>query len=134
MTLKLRRLIALLIAVALIVLFPKSGFAIKSESVTSDESNETKKDVEEIINDMTMEEEVGQLFIVHVYGKTPTDPEYEDINLNNNRGGKNFKEVIENFHVGGVIYFNWTDNIGTPLEAAQVNDLSNGLQEIALEQ
>src|SRR5699024_513134 len=83
---------------------------------------------------MTIEEKVGQLFIVHVYGKTPTDPEYEDINLNNNRGGKNFKEVIENFHVGGVIYFNWTDNIGTPLEAAQVNDLSNGLQEIALEQ
>jgi len=134
MTLKFRRLIALLIAVALIVLFPQSGFAIKSESVTSDESKETKKDVEEIINDMTIEEKVGQLFIVHVYGKTPTDPEYEDINLNNNRGGKNFKEVIENFHVGGVIYFNWTDNIGTPLEAAQVNDLSNGLQEIALEQ
>src|SRR5690606_39906928 len=48
--------------------------------------------------------------------------------------GKNFKEVIEKYHIGGVIYFNWTDNIGTPLDAKQVNALSNGLQKIAMKQ
>src|SRR5699024_12764494 len=80
---------------------------------------------------ISIEEKIGQLFIVHVYGETPTDPNYEDTNLNNNRGGKNFKEVIENYHVGGIIYFNWTDNIGTPVDTEQVNELSNGLQEIA---
>jgi beta-N-acetylhexosaminidase len=90
-------------------------------------------EIEEIMEDMTLEEKIGQLFIVHVYGTTPTDPDYEDINLNNNRGGKNFKEVIENYHIGGVIYFNWTNNIGTPLDAQQVNELSNGLQEIAMD-
>ncbi|GAK03976.1 beta-hexosaminidase [Geomicrobium sp. JCM 19037] len=90
-------------------------------------------DVKTIINDMTLEEKVGQLFIVHVYGQTPTDPVYEQINMNNNRGGKNFKEVIENYHIGGIIYFNWTDNIGTPLDATQVNALSNGIQEISVE-
>lgn len=83
---------------------------------------------------MTLEEKIGQLFIVHVYGKTPTDPNYETINLNGNRGGKNFKEVIEKYHVGGVIYFNWTDNILTQLDAAQTNALSNGIQKIAMEQ
>jgi beta-N-acetylhexosaminidase len=91
-------------------------------------------EIEEIMNNMTLEEKIGQLFIVHVYGTTPTDPDYEDTNLNNNRGGKNFQEVIENYHVGGVIYFNWTQNIGTPLDAQQVNELSNGLQEIAMEE
>jgi len=83
---------------------------------------------------MTLEEKIGQLFIVHVYGKTPTDPNYETINLNSNRGGKNFKEVIEKYHVGGVIYFNWTDNVLTPLDAAQTNALSNGIQKIAMDQ
>src|SRR5690606_18255776 len=58
----------------------------------------------------------------------------EEINLEQKRGGKNFKEVIEKYHIGGVIYFNWTDNIGTPLDAKQVNALSNGLQKIAMKQ
>ncbi|MFA1821731.1 glycoside hydrolase family 3 protein [Virgibacillus oceani] len=92
------------------------------------------QEIEEMMENMTLEEKIGQLFIVHVYGTTPTDPDYENTNLQNNRGGKNFKEVIENFHVGGVIYFNWTQNIGTPLDAQQVNELSNGLQEIAMEE
>lgn len=83
---------------------------------------------------MTLEEKIGQLFIVHVYGETPEDPNYETTNINNNRGGKNFKEVIEKYHVGGVIYFNWSHNIGTPLDGKQVQDLSNGLQDIAAEQ
>lgn len=83
---------------------------------------------------MTLEEKIGQLFIVHVYGTTPEDPTYEATNLNNNRGGKNFKEVIEKYHVGGVIYFNWSHNIGTPLDKKQVQDLSNGLQDIAANQ
>lgn len=86
------------------------------------------------IRRMTLEEKVGQLFMVHVYGRTPTDPDYEEINLEQKRGGKNFKEVIEKYHIGGVIYFNWTDNIGTPLDAKQVNALSNGLQKIAMKQ
>ncbi|WP_229683092.1 glycoside hydrolase family 3 protein [Virgibacillus oceani] len=83
---------------------------------------------------MTLEEKIGQLFVIHMYGKTPTDPDYEDTNISMNRGAKNFKEAIENYHVGGIIYFNWTDNIGTPIDTAQVNALSNGLQEIAMNQ
>ncbi|RHW42314.1 glycoside hydrolase family 3 protein [Neobacillus notoginsengisoli] len=86
------------------------------------------------IQHMTLEEKVGQLFIVHVYGKNAEDPAYEATNLNNNRGGKNFREVIEKYKVGGVIYFNWTDNITTPADAAQVNKLSNDIQKIAMEQ
>ncbi|MBY7144166.1 glycoside hydrolase family 3 C-terminal domain-containing protein [Virgibacillus sp. NKC19-3] len=94
-------------------------------------------DIDEIeakMEQMTLEEKVGQLFVVHAYGKTATDPDYEDTNLENDRGGKNFKEIIEKYHIGGVIYFNWSDNIGMPLDAPQVNALSNELQEIAMDQ
>ncbi|SDJ98559.1 glycoside hydrolase family 3 protein [Sediminibacillus albus] len=86
------------------------------------------------MNHMTLEEKIGQLFIIHMYGQTPTDPAYEDTNLRMNRGAKNFQEAIEKYHIGGVIYFNWTGNIGTPANPAQVNTLSNGLQEIAMNQ
>lgn len=118
--------------------FPLYGLAgSDSDDVTAPGGQDGKISSDWIRNkmeNMTLEEKVGQLFIVHVYGKTPTDPNYENTNLRNNRGGKNFKKVIENYHIGGVIYFNWTDNIGMPLDAAQVNALSNGLQNIAMDQ
>lgn len=90
--------------------------------------------IESKIQHMTVEEKVGQLFMIHVYGKTPADPNYEQTNLDGKRGAKNFKEAIEKYHLGGVIYFNWTDNIGTPVDFSQVSALSNGIQEIAMKQ
>lgn len=86
-----------------------------------------------IMDPMTLEEKVGQLFIVHVYGKTAEDPNYENMNFQNQRGGKNFKEVIEKYHVGGVIYFNWSYNITDPADPVQTNKLSNDLQKIAMD-
>lgn len=120
----------------LVLLYPLYVFAEQGDLSKSDEEDEKINNdaIEEKMEEMTIEEKIGQLFVVHVYGKTPTDENYEDINLRNNRGGKNFKEVIENYHVGGIIYFNWTDNIGMPLDSKQVNGLSNGLQEIAMDQ
>lgn len=90
--------------------------------------------IESKIQHMTLEEKVGQLFMIHVYGKTPTDSNYEQTNIANGRGAKNFEEAIQKYHIGGVIYFNWTDNIGTPVDLTQVNALSNGIQKIAMDQ
>lgn len=122
----------LVVSLVFLLLFPMYGMAdsnvsVKSQQVTNDW-------IRKKIKSMTTEEKVGQLFIVHVYGQTPTDPDYEDQNLENNRGGKHFKEIIEKYHIGGVIYFNWTDNITMPLDADQVHSLSNGLQNIAMDQ
>lgn len=129
----LKYLLNLLLIAVLVLSLPIASMAAtgkpKEGKAAADE-----EEIHRLIEGMTLEEKVGQLFIVHVYGRSLTDPAYEDINRRNNRGGKNFQEVIENYHIGGVIYFNWTDNIGTPIEAAQVNALSNGIQEIALEQ
>lgn len=120
----------IVISILFILLTPLQSFAREGNSTVHGQDEA----ILEIMDGMTLEEKVGQLFIVHVYGETPTDPDYEDTNVNNNRGGKNFKEVIENYQVGGIIYFNWTDNIGLPMDAEQVHGLSNGLQEIAIEQ
>src|SRR5690606_23963194 len=65
------------------------------------------------------------------YGRTPTDPDYEDENLRSGRGVRNFAEAIQRYHVGGFIYFNWNGNIGIPLDPQQVQSLSNGLQQLA---
>lgn len=86
------------------------------------------------IEHMTLEEKVGQLFMVELYGATATDPAYEQTNLDTGRGAKNFAEAIEKYHLGGIIYYNWSDNIKTPLNAAQTNKLSNDIQAIAMAQ
>ncbi|WP_235801519.1 glycoside hydrolase family 3 protein [Heyndrickxia acidiproducens] len=90
--------------------------------------------VETKLKRMSLEEKVGQLFIVYANGKTPDDPADAEANMEADRGGANFKEIIKKYHIGGVIYFNWSDNIGTPADTAQVQQLSNGLQKIALKQ
>ncbi|MED1202278.1 glycoside hydrolase family 3 protein [Heyndrickxia acidicola] len=106
----------------------------QKESQRGNQDKQAMKWVKEKLRHMSVEEKVGQLFIIHAYGKTPDDPAYEETNLNDKRGGATFKDIIEKYHIGGVIYFNWSQNIGTPLDAAQAQNLSNGLQKIAMNQ
>lgn len=134
---KKRRLLSILSFVLVLFAMPFSASANGWDDPSKPgwKDGEAKRGwIQSKIEHMTIEEKVGQLFIVHAYGKTPTDPNYESVNLERNRGGKNFKEIIEKYHIGGVIYFNWTQNIGSPLDAEQVNALSNGLQDIAMDQ
>ncbi|MFG6120959.1 glycoside hydrolase family 3 protein [Thalassobacillus sp. B23F22_16] len=131
---KLHKIFMVLLAFAMML--PSYAHASWDDSTKPgwDDEEARKGWIQSKIQHMTMEEKIGQLFMVHVYGETPTDPNYEDTNLKQNRGVKNFKEMIEQYHIGGVIYFNWTANIGTPIDFEQVNALSNGLQEIAMDQ
>ncbi|SEQ71083.1 beta-N-acetylhexosaminidase [Virgibacillus subterraneus] len=134
-----KRLFAILTSFMLIFMsFPMTSFANGWDDPTHPGWGDGEKVkhgwIVNKINHMTLEEKIGQLFVIHMYGKTPTDPNYEDTNLRMNRGAKNFKEAIEKYHIGGVIYFNWTGNIGTPIDTTQVNALSNGLQDIAMDQ
>ncbi|MFG6114843.1 glycoside hydrolase family 3 protein [Halobacillus sp. MO56] len=125
-----------IVMMAFVMLLPSFAHASWDDPTKPgwDDEKARKGWIQSKIQHMTLEEKIGQLFMVHVYGKTPTDPNYEDTNLSRNRGAKNFKEMIEKYHIGGVIYFNWTANIGTPIDFEQVNALSNGLQEIAMDQ
>lgn len=73
---------------------------------------------------MTLEEKVGQLFSSRVYGST-VDTEHpaneQEFGLSTPR------EIIEEYHLGGVLYFAWTDSVDSPEQAA---GLSNGIQEV----
>lgn len=76
---------------------------------------------------MSLEEKVGQLFVQHVYGSDAETPDERNVPL---YGVAAPAEVVRKYHLGGVCYFAWTDNVEDP---DQITGLSNGLQRAALE-
>ncbi|HET8662662.1 MAG TPA: glycoside hydrolase family 3 protein [Micromonosporaceae bacterium] len=81
---------------------------------------------------MTLEEKVGQLFVTYAYGDTATTANPADVANNRSAHGvDNAKALIERYHLGGVIYFAWSNNVNNP---AQIANLSNGVQEVAAAQ
>ena len=75
---------------------------------------------------MSLEEKIGQLFVQHVYGADADTPDERNVPL---YGVSTAAEVVRKYHLGGVCYFEWTDNIADP---DQITALSNGLQKAAL--
>ncbi|MFE9643646.1 glycoside hydrolase family 3 protein [Streptomyces sp. NPDC006365] len=85
-----------------------------------------------LISRMTLEEKVGQLFVMRVYGHSATAPDQADIDANLKEiGVRTAAELIAEYHVGGIIYFAWAHNTRDP---HQIADLSNGIQRASLGQ
>ncbi|GHI07540.1 beta-N-acetylhexosaminidase [Streptomyces cellostaticus] len=85
-----------------------------------------------LISRMTLEEKVGQLFVMRVYGHSATAPDQADIDANLKEiGVRTAAELIAKYRVGGIIYFTWAHNTRDP---HQIADLSNGIQQASLEQ
>ncbi|WP_309316926.1 glycoside hydrolase family 3 protein [Streptomyces salinarius] len=85
-----------------------------------------------LISRMTLEEKVGQLFVMRVYGHSATDPDQADIDANLKEiGVRTAAELIARYRVGAIIYFAWAHNTRDP---HQIADLSNGIQKASLEQ
>ena len=85
-----------------------------------------------LISRMSLEEKVGQLFVMRVFGHSATDPDPADVASNQQEiGVANAVELIEKYHVGGIIYFAWAHNTRDP---HQIADLSNGIQRAGLDQ
>ena len=78
---------------------------------------------------MSLDQKIGQLFETYVYGDTATttNPAYTSANQAL-YGVDNGAELIAKYHLGAVIYFTWTGNLGNP---TQIANLSNGLQTAA---
>jgi len=87
--------------------------------------------VDRILARMTLPQKVGQLFTTYVYGSDATAPSAADAAANRRLYAVDTPaEVVAKYHLGGVIYFAWTDSVaGGP---AQIVALSNGLQRAAL--
>ncbi|KOV94431.1 beta-N-acetylhexosaminidase [Streptomyces sp. NRRL B-3648] len=85
-----------------------------------------------LISRMTLEEKVGQLFVMRVYGHSATAPDQADIDANLKEiGVRTAAELIAKYRVGGIIYFTWAHNTRAP---HQIADLSNGIQRASLDQ
>lgn len=62
---------------------------------------------------LSLEEKVGQLFMVHFRG---------------NLANEDARVLIQELHVGGIIYYNWANDLSSP---ENVKNLSESLQELA---
>ncbi|MFE4690024.1 glycoside hydrolase family 3 N-terminal domain-containing protein [Streptomyces sp. NPDC056749] len=101
------------------------GTAQAAASATSTDSR-----LKRLIARMSLEEKVGQLFVMRVYGHSATEPDQADIDANLAEiGVRDAAELISTYHVGGIIYFAWAHNTRDP---HQIADLSNGIQRAGL--
>ncbi|MEU2232005.1 glycoside hydrolase family 3 protein [Streptomyces vietnamensis] len=106
------------------------ALAPAARAETDSESNDLA--LRRIIDRMSLEEKVGQLFVMRVYGHSATAPDQADIDANLAEiGVRTAAELVERYHVGGVIYFSWAHNTRDP---QQIAELSNGIQQAALAQ
>ncbi|REJ04247.1 glycoside hydrolase family 3 protein [Microbacterium bovistercoris] len=74
---------------------------------------------------MTLEEKIGQLFILFAYGPTATSEDARNTAL---YGQPDAARIISEYEPGGFILFSARDNVTDPV---QVANLSNGLQDAA---
>ncbi|WP_185010263.1 glycoside hydrolase family 3 protein [Crossiella cryophila] len=91
-----------------------------AEALTGEQAAATR------MRGMSLEQKVGQLFVTYAYG--PAADSAHPKNLAE-YGVATPAEVVRKYHLGGVIYFNWTDSFANP---KQVAALSNGLQRAAM--
>lgn len=118
------------LAVVLLLLLLLSGNHPTAVSA-QDTSQETIDPARALLNEMTIEERVGQLFLVTFEGDTATST-----SLSAGVPENAITDLILNYRVGGVILLTENDNItgyGDPANTPrQLIELTNSLQQLAL--
>ncbi|HEY2477804.1 MAG TPA: glycoside hydrolase family 3 N-terminal domain-containing protein [Solirubrobacterales bacterium] len=78
---------------------------------------------------MTLEEKVGQLFVINGFGTGLHDKDPQMVKLNRRfYGVSDIAQLIRKFKPGGVIYFDWSNKLEDP---GKIAALSNGIQRVA---
>jgi beta-N-acetylhexosaminidase len=88
----------------------------------------------ETLEGMTLEDKVGQLFMVYVHGEAADTDHADAVASNLERlGAANGAAFVASFKPGGIIYFDWANfNSANGLsDPEQIAALSSGLQEAA---
>jgi len=123
----------LLLLVVAMVTFTAACAATPQEATIEDveEVDPARQWAEQTLESLTLAEKIGQLFITHAYGATADSTEVGDVERNQSTHGVDTAaELVQRYHLGGVIYFGWADNLADP---EQIAGLSNGLQTAALD-
>ncbi|MFI7541850.1 glycoside hydrolase family 3 protein [Actinoplanes sp. NPDC049599] len=85
--------------------------------------------IDRLLARMTLPQKVGQLFTTYAYGADANAPSAADAALNRRLYGVDTPaRVVAKYHLGGVIYFGWTNSLQSPRQLA---GLGNGLQAAA---
>jgi beta-N-acetylhexosaminidase len=131
-----RSLLALLVAgvLALTALGSSAASASSSHRHHTSHAKEhaQQRFLHHLINKMTLEEKVGQLFVTYAYGATADTTDPADVANNEAElGVANGAALLDKYHLGGIIYFAWSGNVANP---EQIAGLSNGLQRVATSQ
>src|SRR5690606_41813176 len=75
--------------------------------------------VTDILAGMTLEDKVGQLFMISAYGLTVDDRDPDTVAGNRRlHGVDRWRDVLTHYPVGGVIYFTTTNNVADPEQVA----------------
>ncbi|WP_329117560.1 glycoside hydrolase family 3 protein [Streptomyces sp. NBC_01465] len=108
------------------------GGPAQAHSHDRDHDRDRDRQLKRLIARMSIEEKIGQLFVMRVYGHSATAPDQADIDANlAQMGVRTAAELIAKYHVGGIIYFGWAHNVRDP---HQIAALSNGIQRAGLSQ
>lgn len=83
--------------------------------------------IEEILAGMSLEQKIGQLFVAVGYGSRADQAHASNTSTT---GVDTIAEIVRTHHVGGLIYFVWSENLQS---IEQVATLSNDAQDAALE-
>ena len=126
---RLAAILAAVVAAALTVgLLPGSA---RGET-TGDTHRNVQARIEQLLHRMTLEEKIGQLFITYAYGETVDTQDPDDVAANQQAWGvDNAQQLIDKYHLGGIIYYAWSNNVNNP---QQIAGLSNGIQRVARSQ
>ncbi len=101
-------------------------------AAASGQDDRHEQSIEAILERMTLEDKVGQLFVTYAYGATADASDPASVSANRKAHGvDNAEQLIEKYRLGGIIYFGWSGNLANP---RQIAGLSNGVQAVALAQ
>ncbi|WP_417398528.1 glycoside hydrolase family 3 protein [Glycomyces mayteni] len=134
---KLSRKTVLLSSVAAAFAVVGGGAVIAEATAGGDEPDEPEGDqpveettadpVGELLASMSLEDKVGQLFMVYVHGESADTADPDAVASNLERlGAENGAAFVAAYRPGGVIYFDWANGLADPEQVAR---LSNGLQD-----
>ncbi|WP_460538962.1 glycoside hydrolase family 3 protein [Glycomyces halotolerans] len=111
-----------------------AGCSRSDDSGETDDGQEKAIDgrgayIEEQLASMSLEDKVGQLFMVYAHGATADTDDPDEVAANQDHlGVDNAAQLIETYRPGGIVYFTWAGNVQDPEQTAA---LSSGLQEAA---
>lgn len=103
--------------------------ASASPSASSSSSRAARARATALTRRMTLEQKIGQLFVVEVYGQSADTEHAKNREL---YGVATPAEVVAKYRPGGVIYFDARRGPDNVREPRQIASLSNGLQKAAV--